>query len=50
VYPKMLVALSIELLHLLHTLDTSVVSAGVTKNVCVSPGQILRDVAERSNG
>jgi len=33
-------------LHLPHTPDSSVVSAGVTNNLCVSPGQILRDVAE----
>jgi len=38
------------LLHSLHTPDSSVVSAGVTNNLCVSPGQILREVAERSNG
>ena len=38
------------LLHSPHTPDSSVVSACVTNNLCVSPGQILRDVAERSDG
>jgi len=38
------------LLHSPHTPDSSVVSAGVTNSLCVSPGQILRDVAERSDG
>ena len=38
------------LLHSPHTPDSSVVSTGVTSNLCVSPGQILRDVAERSDG
>ena len=38
------------LLYLPHTTDTSVVSAGVTNSLCVSPGQILRDVAEGAMG
>jgi len=41
---------SAALLHLPHTPDTSVISADVTNNLCVSPGQILRDVAEQSDG
>ena len=42
--------MTILLLHLPHTPDSSVVSAGVTNNLRVSLGQILRDVAERSDG